>query len=110
MSEADLSYYHSYGENGAQGYADRLVIDDNGEVKCLFTDTDGVQKTGDYDMVPRIGPFMKNHPDFSYKGAKPNAAAFLTVSQASAFFSTSRLFSMSERYVAPFSISEAFML
>lgn len=74
MSEDDLSYYHSYGENGAQGYADRLVIDDNGEVKCLFTDTDGVQKTGDYDMVPRIDTFMKNHPDFSYKGAKPTVA------------------------------------
>lgn len=74
MSEDDLSYYHSYGENGAQGYADRLVIDDNGEVKCLFTDTDGQVKTGDYDMVPRIDTFIKQHPDFSYHGAKPTVA------------------------------------
>ena len=31
MSEDDLSYYHSYGENGAQGYADKLVIDSDGK-------------------------------------------------------------------------------
>ena len=74
MSEDDLSYYHSYGENGAQGYADRLVIDENGEVKCLFTDTDGQVKIGDYDMVPRIDTFIKEHPDFSYHGAKPTVA------------------------------------
>ena len=47
MSEDDLSYYHAYGENGAQGYADKLVLDENGQVKCLFTDVDGVQKIGD---------------------------------------------------------------
>ncbi|MDO4805020.1 MAG: polysaccharide deacetylase family protein [Lachnospiraceae bacterium] len=74
MSEDDLSYYHSYGENGAQGYADRLVIDENGEVKCLFTDVDGQTKIGDYDMVPRIDTFIKEHPDFSYHGAKPTVA------------------------------------
>jgi hypothetical protein len=51
MSEDDLSYYHSYGENGAQGYADRLVIDENGEVKCLFTDTDGQVKIGEGDFT-----------------------------------------------------------
>ncbi len=74
MSEDDLSYYHSYGENGAQGYADRLVLDENGEVKCLFTDTDGETKIGDYDMVPLIDTFIKEHPDFSYHGAKPTVA------------------------------------
>ncbi len=74
MSEDDLSYYHSYGENGAQGYADKLVIDENGEVKCLFTDLDGQVKIGDYDMVPRIDTFIKEHPDFSYHGAKPTVA------------------------------------
>ncbi len=74
MSEDDLSYYHAYGENGAQGYADKLVLDENGQVKCLFTDVDGVQKIGDYDMVPLIDTFIREHPDFSYRGAKPTVA------------------------------------
>ncbi len=74
MSEDDLSYYHSYGENGAQGYADRLVLDENGEVKCLFTTPEGEQVVGDYDMVPLMETFLKEHPDFCYKGARPTIA------------------------------------
>ena len=74
MSEDDLSYYHSYGENGAQGYADRLVLDENGEVKCLFTTPEGQQVVGDYDMVPLMETFLKEHPDFCYKGARPTIA------------------------------------
>ncbi|MDO4479106.1 MAG: polysaccharide deacetylase [Lachnospiraceae bacterium] len=74
MSEDDLSYYHSYGENGVQGYADRLVLDENGEVKCRFVDKDGVEHIGDYDMVPRLETFIKNHPDFAYHNARPTIA------------------------------------
>ncbi len=74
MSEDDLSYYHAYGENGAQGYADRLVLDENGLVKCQFTDVDGTVKVGDYDMVPILETFIAEHPDFSYRGARPTIA------------------------------------
>lgn len=74
MSEDDLSYYHSYGENGAQGYADKLVLNDSGEVKCQYTDPSGNVQIGDYDMVPRIDTFIKNHPDFCYRGARPTVA------------------------------------
>lgn len=74
MSEDDLSYYHSYGERGAQGYADRLVVDENGKVKCEFVDVDGVTKIGDYDMVPLIDTFIEEHEGFSYKGARPTIA------------------------------------
>lgn len=74
MSEDDLSYYHAYGENGAQGYADRLVLDENGLVKCEFTDVDGTKKVGDYDMVPILETFIAEHPDFSYRGARPTIA------------------------------------
>ncbi|MCR5293764.1 MAG: hypothetical protein K6E30_01135 [Lachnospiraceae bacterium] len=74
MSEDDLSYYHSYGENGAQGYADRLVVDENGEVKCQFTTPEGERVIGDYDMVPILETFLKEHPDFCYKGARPTIA------------------------------------
>ncbi len=73
MSEDDLSYYHTYGI-GTQGYATKMVLDENGEVKCEYTDENGETKIGDYDMVPRIDTFVKEHPDFSYKGAKPTVA------------------------------------
>ena len=74
MSEDDLSYYHAYGENGAQGYADRLVLDENGQVKCEFTDVNGTVKVGDYDMVPILETFIAEHPDFCYRGARPTIA------------------------------------
>ena len=74
MSEDDLSYYHSYGENGAQGYADKLVIDSDGKVKCQYTDPSGNVQIGDYDMVPRIDTFISEHPDFCYRGARPTIA------------------------------------
>jgi hypothetical protein len=74
MSEDDLSYYHSYGENGAQGYADKLVIDENGLVKCQYTDPSGKVLIGDYDMVPLLDTFIREHPDFVYHGARPTIA------------------------------------
>ena len=74
MSEDDLSYYHSYGENGAQGYADRLVVTETGEVKAQYTDPSGNVLIGDYDMPPLIETFIKNHPDFCYQGARPTIA------------------------------------
>lgn len=73
MSEDDLSYYHTYGI-GTQGYATKMVLDSNGEVKCEYTDENGETKIGDYDMVPRLDTFVKEHPDFSYKGAKATVA------------------------------------
>ena len=74
MSEDDLSYYHFMGENGIQGYADKLVLDSDGKVKCLFTDKSGTQQIGDYDMVPKIDTFISEHPDFCYQGARPTVA------------------------------------
>lgn len=67
MSEDDLSYYHTYGI-GTQGYATKMVLDENGDVKCEYTDENGETKIGDYDMVPRLDTFVRNHPDFSYHG------------------------------------------
>ena len=74
MSEDDLSYYHSYGENGVQGYADRLVVTEEGKVKCEFVDKEGNHLVGDYDMVPLIDSFIEAHPDFVYKNARPTIA------------------------------------
>ncbi len=73
LSEDDLSYYHTYGI-GTQGYATRMLVDENGEVKCEYTDENGETKIGDYDVVPRMDTFVKNHPGFSYHGHKGTVA------------------------------------
>lgn len=73
LSEDDLSYYHTYGI-GTQGYATKMLLDKNGEVKCEYTDENGDTKIGDYDVVPRMDTFIKKHPDFSYHGHKGTVA------------------------------------
>lgn len=67
FSQDDLSYYHIY---DGDGLADCLFVDENGEVKNKYTDADGNVLIGDYDMVPVIDTFVKEHPDFSYRGRK----------------------------------------
>lgn len=71
LSQDDVSYYHY---QAGYGMADKLVLDENGEVKALYTDTDGTESIGDFDMVPLIDSFVKEHPDFSYRGAKGTLA------------------------------------
>lgn len=67
MSEDDLSYYHSYDN---QGFASRLVVDQaTGKVKALYQDEFGGSYVGDYDVVPLLSTFIDKHPDFSYKNA-----------------------------------------
>lgn len=67
LSVDDWSYYHSY---AGKGYADRAVLDANGDVKVQYTDADGNVSVGDYDVVPRLNTFIKAHPDAAYKGAR----------------------------------------
>ena len=52
------------------GFASKLVVDENGDVKNEYIEDDGSVSTGDYDMVPLIDTFVKEHPDFSYHGRK----------------------------------------
>ncbi len=73
LSVDDLSYYHSYGI-GTQGYATKMVVDENGKPKCEYTDPDGNTSIGDYDVVPKIDSFIEEHPDFSYNGARGTVA------------------------------------
>ena len=73
LSIDDLSYYHSYGI-GTQGYATRMLVDENGKPKCEYTNEEGVTTIGDYDVVPRIDTFIEQHPDFSYRGARGTVA------------------------------------
>lgn len=67
LSVDDLSYYHSY---EAAGYPEKLVLDENGDVKCLYYTSDGAEHIGDYDVVPRLNSFLEEHPDGAYKGAR----------------------------------------
>ena len=73
LSEDDLSYYHTYGI-GTQGYATKMVLDENGKVKCEYTNEDGETLIGDYDVVPRLDTFIHNHPDFAYHNARGTVA------------------------------------
>ena len=67
LSQDDVSYYHYM---DGDGFADRLVLDKNGDVKAEYVEDDGSVSWGDYDLVPIIDSFVKEHPDFSYHGRK----------------------------------------
>ena len=67
LSIDDWSYYHSY---TGQGFGDKAVLDDEGNVKIQYTDAQGNVSVGDYDVVPRLNKFMEEHPDGAYKGAR----------------------------------------
>ena len=67
LSVDDCSYYHSY---EPAGFPDKLVLDENGQVKCHYVDANGQESVGDYDVVPRLNTFLAQHPDGCYKGAR----------------------------------------
>lgn len=67
LSQDDVSYYHYM---DGDGYASRLIVDENGDVKNEYIEDDGTVSVGDYDMVPIIDSFVKEHPDFAYHGEK----------------------------------------
>jgi hypothetical protein len=67
LSQDDVSYYHYM---DGDGFAQKLIIDENGDVKNTYIEDDGSISVGDYDMVPWIDTFVKEHPDFSYHGHK----------------------------------------
>lgn len=52
------------------GIATRLALDENGEVGALYTDAEGHDLIGAYDVVPVLEQFIAEHPDFSYQGAR----------------------------------------
>ena len=52
------------------GFANRLLVDDNGNLACELINADGSISTGPYDLVPILEAFIETHPDFSYKGAR----------------------------------------
>ena len=67
LSHDDVCYYHYM---DGDGFATKLVVDDEGKVRNEYVEDDGSISVGDYDMVPLIDRFVEKHPDFSYRGAK----------------------------------------
>lgn len=67
LSEDDVSFY-AYMDG--DGFASKIILDENGNPTCEMTLADGTTTTGLFDMVPIVDAFVKEHPDFSYKGAK----------------------------------------
>ncbi|MBQ4424489.1 MAG: polysaccharide deacetylase [Lachnospiraceae bacterium] len=67
LSVDDVSYYaYMTGD----GFASKIVLDENNFPTCEMVQRDGSVTTGDFDVVPILEKFVEQHPDFSYKGAK----------------------------------------
>lgn len=56
------------------GFASKLVLTQTGEIKAEYVDAGGQKMTGNYDLVPILEDFIKEHPDFSYRGARATLA------------------------------------
>ena len=61
-------------DSGGDGFASRLVVDGNGDIKAEYVDENNVTQVGNYDLVPILEDFIAQHPDFSYKGARATLA------------------------------------
>lgn len=59
---------------GGGGFASRLVVDSNGDIKAEMVTAEGETVVGDYDFVPILENFIAEHPDFSYRGARATLA------------------------------------
>lgn len=67
LTQEGVNYY-SHTEN-CGGFADRLVVNENGELTCRMGETEGA-----FDLVPILNAFLAEHPDFSYEGARATIA------------------------------------
>ncbi len=67
LSVDDVNYYEYMIEDG---FADRMVIDENGRPSTEMTLEDGSKVVGDFDVVPVLETFLEEYPDFSYQGAR----------------------------------------
>lgn len=83
LSQDDVNYYDYMIGSGngkgdippvvdstGDGFATRLLVDENGNLVCEYIEADGTVRVGAYDMVPLLEQFVEEHPDFSYHGAR----------------------------------------
>ena len=52
------------------GFANKLVLNANGDIKAEYIDASGQTLVGNYDLVPILEDFIAQHPDFCYQGAR----------------------------------------
>ena len=77
ITETMVNYFNymiDNDEDGPDGFASKLVVDGNGDIKAELVDANGQSKVGNYDLVPILEDFIKAHPDFSYRGARATLA------------------------------------
>ncbi|MBP1753724.1 MAG: hypothetical protein H6Q59_122 [Firmicutes bacterium] len=67
ISVDDVCYYEYMDQDG---FSSRIVLDENGAPTCEMILDDGTKVNGLFDVVPILDAFVKEHPDFSYRGAK----------------------------------------
>ncbi|MBO5409344.1 MAG: hypothetical protein J6A61_08135 [Clostridia bacterium] len=68
ISIDDVNYY-DYMEG--DGFAERLLVDENGEIVCEVVTPEGETELSYHgDVMPILDGFVKEHPDFSFRGAK----------------------------------------
>ena len=78
ITETMVNYFEYMVDSNADGVADaqgdgfahKLVLDDNGDIRAEYINADGQTLVGNYDLVPILEDFIKEHPDFSYRGAR----------------------------------------
>ena len=77
LTQTNVNYnYYLIDSNGDKladangcGFASKLLWDGS-NFSCEMVDASGNTVTGDFDMVPILEKFVKEHPTFSYRGAK----------------------------------------
>lgn len=67
ISIDDVSYYEYM---DGDGFADKLVVTEDGKVRNVYTDAKGKKHTGAYDVSTMVDDFVEKHPDFSYRDAR----------------------------------------
>lgn len=65
----------SYNDGMRGGTSDKLIIDSNGEIATLAKGKNGEEKISkDNEVITIMNQFIKDHPDFSFDGAKGTIA------------------------------------
>lgn len=67
LSFTEANYYDNTQGNG---FASKLVLDEEGNVMNEYRDGSGQTQIGAYDVIPIVDEFVEEHPDFSFRGAK----------------------------------------
>lgn len=78
ISQDDVNYYEymvdsdddHIADAGGDGFATKLLVDENGRPTCEYITAQGETVYGDYDLAPLLETFIEKHPDFSYRGAR----------------------------------------